>query len=236
MTTQIPVLYACCIPVKGASRSIVCDLQRKSFLFIPNELYEILTDHKGHSIQEIKGIYENKYDETIEEYFEFLLSQEYIFITDEPEKFPTLSLVWKSPSPINHAIIDIGSSSAHNWDRIFSELSSLRCKHLQIRSFVKLSHEDLENILQKIRLYPFFSVEIVIPYARYLTETFLKDLIQQYVQIFLVKVHSSPKTWNMEGYPQRMGNYQYIKQKIDNESHCGFMHPHYFVINEESFL
>ena len=35
-------LFASCIPVLGVERSIVCDLQRSNFLFIPNILVEIL--------------------------------------------------------------------------------------------------------------------------------------------------------------------------------------------------
>ncbi|WP_375560604.1 hypothetical protein ACE193_23385 [Bernardetia sp. OM2101] len=35
------LLFACCVPVRGASRSTICDLQRNSFLFIPNELCDI---------------------------------------------------------------------------------------------------------------------------------------------------------------------------------------------------
>ncbi len=35
-------LFACCIPVKGQSRSIICDLQRYNFDFIPNDLFDLL--------------------------------------------------------------------------------------------------------------------------------------------------------------------------------------------------
>ncbi|HEY4572343.1 MAG TPA: hypothetical protein VIJ26_00200 [Thermoanaerobaculia bacterium] len=37
-------LFACCLPVKGARRSLLCDVQRQAFQFIPNGLYEILTE------------------------------------------------------------------------------------------------------------------------------------------------------------------------------------------------
>ena len=37
-------LFSCCVPVKGAKRSIVIDFQRKKVELIPNALYEIITD------------------------------------------------------------------------------------------------------------------------------------------------------------------------------------------------
>ena len=48
-------LFACCIPVKGARRSTLCDLQRGSFQFIPNGLYEILTEHAGKTAARDQG-------------------------------------------------------------------------------------------------------------------------------------------------------------------------------------
>jgi|AntRauTorckE5430_2_1112549.scaffolds.fasta_scaffold03484_7 hypothetical protein len=39
-------LFACCLPVKGSSRSVVCDIQRNDYQLIPNILYDILIDYK----------------------------------------------------------------------------------------------------------------------------------------------------------------------------------------------
>jgi hypothetical protein len=55
-------LYACCLIVKGSKRSIVCDVQRNSFNFIPNGLYDILSEQTNQSIGAIKASYLDEYD------------------------------------------------------------------------------------------------------------------------------------------------------------------------------
>ena len=68
---KIPVIYGNCVPVKGHSRSLICDLQLHKFEFIPNELYHILTFYNKKSINQIKDKYSEEDWETINEYFQY---------------------------------------------------------------------------------------------------------------------------------------------------------------------
>ena len=88
-------LFACCIAVQGASRTTICDVQRQSYEFIPNGLYDILQDCKTLSINEIKAQYNHEYDETIDEYFEFLVEKEFGFWCEKEELvlFPDLNFI-----------------------------------------------------------------------------------------------------------------------------------------------
>ena len=76
---KIFTLFACCIPVKGATRSIICDIQRQHFDFIPNALYQLLTDHKQQSYGAIVAHYGDENEAVIAEYFQFLAASEYGF-------------------------------------------------------------------------------------------------------------------------------------------------------------
>ena len=107
-------LYSNCILVKGASRSVICDLQLQQLHYIPNSLYELLSEHLGKTIQEIKKSYNNKYHKTIDSYFNFLEEKECIFYTDFPEMFPPLNLEWDFPHKVSNAIIDYNSESEFN--------------------------------------------------------------------------------------------------------------------------
>ena len=78
---KVYFLFSNCLPVKGANRSIICDLQRAEYDFIPNSLYEILESYQFMSIDEVFQKYSIEYKKTIEEYFEFLEQKEYIFFT-----------------------------------------------------------------------------------------------------------------------------------------------------------
>ena len=50
-------LFACCITVVGAERSIICDIQRGSFEFIPNDFLEILISYKNDNFEDITKIF-----------------------------------------------------------------------------------------------------------------------------------------------------------------------------------
>lgn len=78
-------LYANCIPVKGARRSLICDLHYRTYEFIPNALYDILTQYKNKSIAYIKQQYTEQYHGIIDEYFVFILNQNLGFECDEEE-------------------------------------------------------------------------------------------------------------------------------------------------------
>ena len=47
-------LFTCCFPIAGVERALVCDVQRKTYQFIPSALYEILTEHDGKTLNEVK--------------------------------------------------------------------------------------------------------------------------------------------------------------------------------------
>ena len=98
-------LFSNCVPIKGANRSVICDLQRNNLKLIPNDLYNLLKKHEGKTITEVKEKYDNLYDSTIEEYFEFLVKNEFIFFTKTPELFPKLKLNWDSDSSITNTIL-----------------------------------------------------------------------------------------------------------------------------------
>jgi len=40
-------LFASCIPVKGAKRAVICDIQRKDIYFIAPIIYETIMESEG---------------------------------------------------------------------------------------------------------------------------------------------------------------------------------------------
>lgn len=83
------------IPVKGYNRSVIYDLNRKDYFFIPNELCEIINCD---SAFEIKN----------QEYKKFLIENEIIFEVDECEieLFPPFDLTYETPYDFTSVIID----------------------------------------------------------------------------------------------------------------------------------
>ena len=125
-------LFSCCKLVKGPTRSVICDLQRGVFSFIPNSLFQILASSDFYVLEDIKRKFEKIDDQLIvDEYFRFLEEKEYIFFTDEPESFPSMSLDWDSPSAISNAIIEYNHELFDFYPTIINDLSSCGCKHIE---------------------------------------------------------------------------------------------------------
>jgi SPASM domain peptide maturase of grasp-with-spasm system len=227
------VLFACCVPVRGARRSVICDLQRQSFRFIPNGLYEILTQHKGKTTPKIKEAYDHEFDEEIDEYFSCLIEEELGFWCDEPGNFLDLNLSWQRPERITNAIIDVDSLSTHDYQRLFSELDDLACKALELRFFQTSSLDDLKKILGFTESGRLRSIELVVGWSEELTPEAFENLAIQHPRVQSIVVHSAPAS--LQRSLKFGGILIYRREAIDSPSCCGQIHPGYFSINIDTF-
>ncbi|PYQ62837.1 MAG: grasp-with-spasm system SPASM domain peptide maturase [Acidobacteria bacterium] len=227
-------LFACCLPVKGARRSLLCDVQRQSFQFIPNGLYEILTEHAGKTVAEIKAAYGHEYDEEIDEYFDFLLQNEFGFWCDDPERFPPIDLTWETPERITNAILDVDARSDHDYARILAELDDLGCKALEVRCFHGPTLAELRTILEAARYGRLRSIDLLVGFHPELTAEALARLAIEHQRISRIVVHSAP-----EGHrppPSSTGViFEHCTEAVSSPSCCGKVHPGYFAVNLETF-
>ncbi len=231
MKSNVPFqLFACCIPVKGVSRSIVCDVQRKASAFIPNSLFEILTEHKGKTLDGVKAHFQNQYNETIDEYFQFLLDNEFIFFTESPSFYPKMELKWEEPAFVTNAIVDYHENS--DYEMVFTELAQLGSKHLFLRFFKEISLESLNDIIELIPLGKILSLEILFPYSKTVNERTLAQLMEKFTFIFNATLFNAPKNEILT-----TSNQQPISL-VENEmsiKDCGVIDTTYFTINRKLF-
>ena len=122
-------LFPSCVPVKGFSRSIVCNLQIEHFEFVPNIVYEILSKHKKKTIEQIIGIYGYENRQNILEYFDILASKELGFYTDSVENFMPVKYDYKDPYIITNAIIDYNSLSSFSISSVITQNSVHQQQH-----------------------------------------------------------------------------------------------------------
>jgi SPASM domain peptide maturase of grasp-with-spasm system len=227
-------LYACCRPVRGARRSVICDLQRGTFVFIPNGLYDILTEHQTHTVDAIKALYEHHYDDIINEYFAFLIEHEYGFWCDEPELFPDLDLTWQRPEQITNAIIDVDEHSTHDVASLVTQLDDLGCKALQVRFYSPCTVETLTRLLEDTRSGRLRTIELLVPYSAALSHEALCTLCHTYHRLSRIFVHTAPEdtVTTLEALDVYIC---YRRQRIDAPSCCGEVHADYFVTRLELF-
>ncbi|TXD49765.1 grasp-with-spasm system SPASM domain peptide maturase [Polaribacter sp. IC073] len=220
---------------KGAKRSTICDLQRNEVKLIPNDLVEILLNYEGKKINEIKKLYNNEYDSTIEEYFEFLLENEFIFFTDNPESFPKLDLKWDNSSAITNAIIDRDSKSDYDIINVINQLEELNCKHIEIRLYDSVELNEITDILKYLdeTESTIISVDFTLPFSNSFTN--LEQIISKYKRLTSLKIFSSLEEKFIPPINGNMGYIIYTKKEIKDNSCCGVISKDFFVVNMSLF-
>lgn len=231
--SEVFKLHANCLPVKGARRSTICDLQKQRMRLIPNDLFYILTDLAGLPTTEIKSRFNGDSDQVIDDYFAILTEEGYGFWCDEPERFPKLDLTWQRPETITNAIIDIDRSSKHDYDSLLSQLDELGCQAVQVRAYDELTLADLEEVVAHCQSHRLRHLDLVIKFHPELTAETLKAFCLDHQVISKITVHSSPQRSRLRVDPFAI-IIDYYTFPVTPSS-CGFISPRFFSMTVEHF-
>ncbi|HEY0740630.1 MAG TPA: grasp-with-spasm system SPASM domain peptide maturase [Chryseosolibacter sp.] len=229
-------MFAGCQIVKGFTRSIIYDLQRGKFDFVPNELADILQMQNNSSKNDILEFYGPDNAETINEYFDFLTVNEYGFwcqSKNEHDLFPDIDLQWDSPSIVTNAILDWSDESSYSFEKVFFQLESLGCKDVQLRVFSKVSLSFFGNVLDLLIKSRIKSVSIITKYTDDISEGQYLDLLRRHLRVNEIIVYGHEDKKINTGLPYT--HLQYVSDTINHSSHCGIVHPNYFSVNLEMF-
>lgn len=225
------------IPVKGYTRSIICDVSRHYFDFIPNSLYFILTEFENKSLKEITDSFDTEDHATLIEYFNFLFEKEYIFWCekDELKLFPYTTLKFETPSFIDNCIVDVDSRSDHDWKKIISQLCQLNCSNLQIRIFERYGFDYCENIFQLLENSIIKNVEILMPYCSEANDdTFLREFTKKYLRLSKLILHSARYEKNLT-VADTLTDISITAQVINSHKCCGIVGAAFFTVNRDFF-
>lgn len=214
-------LYHRCLPVKGATRSLICDLDRFSYELVPNSLHELILKYDGVPFCEIYNEL-NEYAVILDEYFDFLNNKEFLNLNDNCENFPALPLTYHQAQIIGSAIIDIGHRSDHDFPQIFDQLSAMFCKELQLRFYSEHQLKEIEGILALLNESPVRSIELVVPYTLNLSK-YLHQFCNGFPRITSIIIYGSPE-FETETIRGRL-KITHIKDKVKSASHCGVFYP-----------
>lgn len=230
---KILKLFSNCIPVKGAKRNIICDLQKNNFYFISDGLYEILTVHKDKELNEIKYLYNNKYDSEIDKYVSYMVENELAFFCSNPENFPDIEVKWDYPGHISNSIIEVDNNSSHDFKEIFSQLEKLGCKFLEVRFYNKTSLEKIKEVINYTDESKFRNIDLLIEFDFAIEIMLIEKMMIEYQRIGKIILHSVPESFISEN---KNTNIIFTKQIIKNNDCCGQVSIDYFTSNIEMYM
>jgi|tagenome__1003787_1003787.scaffolds.fasta_scaffold20988901_9 SPASM domain peptide maturase of grasp-with-spasm system len=234
MERKVFRLHAHCLPVRGARRSTVCDLQRRDWYPVPNGLHEILTRHRDLTREELHAEYGEGSVGVIDEYFAFLEGHELGWWTTEPERFPPLDLSWEVPARITNAIVDVGAHSAHDFPAIVAQLEELGCRALQLRVFEPRPLAEVDAMLAATDRSGLRAAEVLLPWDPSFDDETLFAFCGRHPRLLSVFVHGAPER-RVASVPYQVVTVVYRTERIDSASHCGEVHPAYFLATLSAF-
>lgn len=186
-SNQYFILFALCQPVRGARRGTICDLQHGSVQPVPLGLIDILERCRHETVGSVLASLEASDRLTAQEYLQFLEQHEFGFYTEEPERFPPLSLAWDHPSHITNAIVDVDAVDKHDYDRLVRELDSVGVKAIQWRYPHPISRGQLEAMLRALDASRINFVEIILPYTARLADAEQQQLLAQFQRLACIR-------------------------------------------------
>ncbi|MGB3183895.1 MAG: grasp-with-spasm system SPASM domain peptide maturase [Cyclobacteriaceae bacterium] len=227
-------LYANCIPVKGARRSVVCDLQRGKVVFITNDLHDILKDHPESSFKELINTFGEGNEPILLEYFSYLEANDLgLWCTkSEIKHFPPLDLSFEHPYPIDNVIIDIDENSHHPFKKIFSEIEEISFSDIQIRTYSILSLFEIDSILSLCKHKRIKSISLLIQYSPDMTEKSIIEFIRKNLLLDQLIITSAPEEHILEN---DYCDVIFTTQKVDSDQCCGIVSSQYFSPNIHHF-
>ncbi len=238
MNEQVFKVFACCKVVKGASRSLICDLQKGTFDPIPNILAYLLEKYEGKNLESIRRDFKKEEQAFIDQYFNYLEENDYIFFIDqdEVEDYPALNLTWQSPRRITNTIIDVSKESIARLDysKIVRELDQLACEALEIRAYEKLEINELERLLNHFYQSRLRHIDLIIMYNDNISVTDFESLFNKYQRIHFITIHSAKKDKVVELIPDA-AYLIYSTTKVDSEKCCGTITTGDFMSNTSLF-
>lgn len=224
--------------IKGASRSLICDLERNSYMLIPISLHEMLTQNKkGFTVQEIIEQYskDNKRNKKIIlSYFNALHRADLLVFTNFPEYYQPINMTWDFPGDISNAVIDIDKNTTYVIS-FLEQITQLGCPYIQIRFFSSLSINGLGLMVEQLKTSIIEAIEVFAPYE---SDTVLKGLIKlmkKNYRIRSVTLYNAPE--NIIKYSRTIGFGQIVTVTTDIKGHlnCGFISHHYFITNISTY-
>lgn len=225
-------LFACCVPVRGAKRSLICDLQRSQYIHVSNELCDLfLSDFflSDRIFLDNRSDQHYRFDE-----LRLLAENEFVFRCSEKQSrlFERIKLNWSSSDLITNAIIDTNGGSDHQYWDIFCQLNELGCRAAQLRFFDGC--QGVVSALEAAQANGFIDLELIVPDIGSGNAAIGAEWAQEFKILTKIIFHSASSNALLNAVKGTAEVYQ-VTNQIKSADHCGFVHPDGFVVGSQMF-
>ena len=226
-------IFSECFFIKGYNRSIIYDLPRSVYFFIPNSLLETIIGNENKNCEEIYTGKNEEENTIIQSYIDFLKSKDVIFFCDEDELdfFPELDLTWDYPAKITNTRIDVKDISILKKSLIFIEL--LFCHNIQIVFSHEVNIPTLTDILIQLDSKGVKHIELVFPYHITYTEKKMRELSKRFTRLKSISIYNSKTNRIITNYPY--AKIFFIKSMLGNPKNVQTKYIENFMINIRLF-
>ncbi len=186
------IITSNCIGIKGAQRSVMYDLIKMKFEFIPNALSDFLEIVKKQKNQTLLLNSSEEQRIILNEYLTFCADSEYIL--EIPEKvsqncFPSLNLEFEVPSVISNICINLKNESLDYLIKLKEILLITKCHNVQI---ICEPNFNLENIINNIAILSEIgleSIELIVPFEINFNYV---NIVDKHKNVSFVFVYNAP--------------------------------------------
>ncbi|MDP9956590.1 SPASM domain peptide maturase of grasp-with-spasm system [Epilithonimonas hungarica] len=220
-------LFSSCKIVKGFHQSIILDVQRSSYTAIPNSMYSIIKELEHQSIDIVESQIEQEDKEIFKSYISFLIENEFVFITNDPQKFKYHD--YSSSSTIKYnGILELKNLET-NLKKIVSEFAKIKIEALHINIYEGIDLEKTKLLLsQFLQNTDIKQISLLIGYNKNIVEKDVLDLGFNYPILSQIMVYDSPFEKEVQDSFMRLF---FLQDKKISYNSCGVVNESYFSCN-----
>jgi SPASM domain peptide maturase of grasp-with-spasm system len=219
-------LFANCIITRGFNKSIICDMQRRCYFIIPNELADLLKEYENLLFDEfIKK--QTKYSgEDFLSLIDSLINNNIGHFCSDPNDFPNIEMARKTPYLIHDAILEISEMTLTDIEDILESLTLLGCEILELRCYEATPLKGIERILALSANTTIKNIELVIKESE--NEPGSIEGLLKYPVLNAITFHSCA-----ENKARTLNDFRvkYTTQRIDSNLCCGNVSKECFKVN-----
>lgn len=208
-------LFNQCELVKGHQASTIIDFQRNQLIEISNLFADILSYSLFYTWEETLKKYQEIPKNEIKAGIGELQKRELVFFTNTPSLFPISQHLWRAPSTITNAIIEVKRESPFVVSKIVKELLDLGCIALQLRLLPGCKQSLLVNILEQIKRSRLKVLEVILQYSNMDDLRKLQNYIVQEGRLN-VQVYGAPKE-SLSDFSSQMGSLSFFNGTLTPE-------------------